>query len=151
MVCSILLSLRRRHARGTDLEIADSPVWDPAVRDPPDSRSTRPWARTSVPPLHDPLGPSAGLTHFPDIASGTSAFDSSADRTGTSLDHAVCFHRPLRMDDWVLMDPVPDTMAGARGWYTRTVQDTAGRLGASLTQEILARPRTPPGRTDRAS
>jgi acyl-CoA thioesterase-2 len=111
---------------------------------------TRLWARTSVPLPDDPLVHAAVLTYFSDIASGTSAFEGSAERTATSLDHAVWFHRPMRMDDWVLMDLVPHTMAGARGWYTGTVHDAAGRLGASLTQEILARPRTPRA-TDPAS
>jgi len=102
---------------------------------------TRLWARTTKPLPDDPLLHAAVLTWFSDIASGTSAFEGSADLTATSLDHAVWFHRPLRMDDWVLMDLLPHTMAAGRGWYTGTVHDATGRLGASLTQEILARPR----------
>jgi acyl-CoA thioesterase-2 len=85
----------------------------------------------------------AVLTSFSDIASGTSAFDGSAGPTAPSLGHAAWFHRPLRMVGWVLMDLVPHTMAAARGWYTGTVHDIAGRHGASLIQEILARPRAP--------
>jgi len=110
---------------------------------------TRLWARTAVPLPDDPLVHAAVLTYLSDIASGTSALEGSADRTTTSLDHAVWFHRPLRMDDWVLMDLVPHTMAGARGWYTGSVHDIAGRLVASLTQETLARPR-PTGPARRA-
>jgi len=46
------------------------------------------------------------------------------------------------MDDWVLMDLVPHSVAAARGWYTGTVHDRGGRLVASLTQETLARRRS---------
>jgi len=108
---------------------------------PDASWPTRLWAKTSAPLPDDPLLHASVLTWFSDIASGTSAFEGSGERTATSLDHAVWFHRPLRMDEWVLMDLVPQTMAGGRGWYTGTVHDAAGRLGASLTQEILSRPR----------
>jgi acyl-CoA thioesterase-2 len=51
------------------------------------------------------------------------------------------FHRPLRLDGWVLLDLVPHSVGGGRGWYTGTTHDTAGRLGASLTQETLFRTR----------
>jgi acyl-CoA thioesterase-2 len=55
----------------------------------------------------------------------------------TSLDHAVWFHRPLRLDEWVLMDLAPQSAAGGRGWYTGTIHSADGMLGASLAQEAL--------------
>ena len=60
---------------------------------------------------------------------------------GSSLDHAVWFHRPARLDEWVLLDIVPHTTAGGRGWYTGTVSSPDGVLRASLTQESLFRQR----------
>jgi acyl-CoA thioesterase len=38
-------------------------------------------------------------------------------------------------------DLVPHSLAASRAWYTGTLHDRAGALVASLTQEVLARPR----------
>lgn len=99
------------------------------------------WSRATVPLPGDPLVHACVLTYLSDISSGVGAIAGAAEWTATSLDHAVWFHRPVRMDDWVLMDLVPHTVASSRGWYTGSVHDRAGRLVASLTQETLARPR----------
>ena len=101
------------------------------------------WARATVPLADDPLVHACVLTYLSDISSGVGAIEGAAGWTATSLDHAVWFHRPVAMDDWVLMDLVPHTVAAARGWYTGTVHDGSGRLVASLTQETLARRRRP--------
>jgi acyl-CoA thioesterase-2 len=105
------------------------------------------WSRAIAPLPEDPLVHACVLTYLSDISSGVGAFQVGTPLTATSIDHAVWFHRPVRMDGWVLMDLVPHTLAASRGWYTGTVHDSAGRLAASLTQEVLARPRavsTPP-------
>ena len=100
------------------------------------------WSRATTPlPDDDALLHACVLTYLSDISSGVGAIEGAAEWSATSLDHAVWFHRPVRMDDWVLMDLVPHTVASARGWYTGTVHDRSGRLVASLTQETLARRR----------
>jgi acyl-CoA thioesterase-2 len=53
----------------------------------------------------------------------------------------VWFHRPVRVDGWVLLDRVPHSVAGGRGWYTGSVHARGGVLGASLAQETLYRRR----------
>ncbi|MFF2508146.1 acyl-CoA thioesterase [Streptomyces sp. NPDC058067] len=109
----------------------------------PDARwPTRFWARCTAQLGDDPLLHAAALTYLSDALSG---LVSLADREGSpmsSLDHAVWFHRPARLDDWVLLDLVPHTVAGGRGWYTGTVSGSDGGLRASLTQEQLFRRRT---------
>src|SRR5262245_22610913 len=60
-----------------------------------------------------------------------------------SLDHAMWFHRPFRVDDWLLFDqdsPITDRARGfARGaFYTR-----GGALVASCAQEGMLRYRPP--------
>ena len=50
------------------------------------------------------------------------------------------FHRPADLCDWVLVDMVPRTVAGGRGWYTGTVTTADGVLAASFVQETLFRP-----------
>lgn len=57
-----------------------------------------------------------------------------------SLDHAMWFHRPIRVDRWWLYDQISPTAHGARGFSTsRIFQD--GAMAASATQEGLIRPR----------
>lgn len=56
-----------------------------------------------------------------------------------SLDHAVWFHREVRVDDWLLyvMDS-PSSQAG-RGMTCGLIYDRSGRLVASVAQEGLMR------------
>jgi acyl-CoA thioesterase-2 len=59
-----------------------------------------------------------------------------------SLDHAMWFHRPLRVDEWLLFDLDSPNAAGARGLARGHVFTAEGRLVASLAQEGLIRQRT---------
>jgi len=100
---------------------------------------TRFWARSTVPLPGDPLLHACVLTYVSDISTGLAGMGQVGSYCGASLDHAVWFHRPLRMDDWALFDLHPQTVAFGRGWYTGTVHTATGLLGASLTQEQLFR------------
>ena len=100
---------------------------------------TRVWARSTEALPDDPLLHACVLTYLSDLFTGTAGLDGVADLRTTSLDHAVWFHRAVRLDDWVLMDLVPHQSAASRGWYTGTVRDASGQLVASLAQEILFR------------
>ncbi|MCK9900716.1 acyl-CoA thioesterase II [Parafrankia colletiae] len=101
---------------------------------------TRLWARCTTALPDDPLLHAVILTYLSDSVAGLAPYHSATARSGSSLDHAVWFHRHIRMDDWVLMDHVPRTIAGGRGWYTGTIHARDGVLGASLAQEALFRP-----------
>ncbi len=56
-----------------------------------------------------------------------------------SLDHAIWFHRPVRMDDWMLYVSESPVASGARGFTRGTFYTRAGELVASVTQEGLMR------------
>jgi acyl-CoA thioesterase-2 len=58
-----------------------------------------------------------------------------------SLDHAMWFHRPFRVDEWLLYDVESPTSSGARGLVRGRFFDRAGRLVASAVQEGLIRKR----------
>ena len=58
-----------------------------------------------------------------------------------SLDHAMWFHRPFRVDDWLLYDISSPTASHARGLVRGSVFDRSGRLVATTTQEGLMRRR----------
>jgi acyl-CoA thioesterase-2 len=61
-----------------------------------------------------------------------------------SLDHAVWFHRPLRMDDWLLYVQDSPIATGARGFARGTIFTRGGELVASVAQEGLMRPARQP-------
>ncbi|MBW2279758.1 MAG: acyl-CoA thioesterase II [Deltaproteobacteria bacterium] len=56
-----------------------------------------------------------------------------------SLDHAMWFHHPFRMDDWVLYVQDSPASSGARGFNRGSVYTREGKLVASMTQEGLIR------------
>lgn len=58
-----------------------------------------------------------------------------------SLDHALWFHRPLRVDDWLCFDLSGHGMADARGLSIARIFDSSGVHVASAAQEALARRR----------
>ncbi|HEX3772674.1 MAG TPA: acyl-CoA thioesterase II [Polyangiaceae bacterium] len=58
-----------------------------------------------------------------------------------SIDHTVWFHRPLRVDEWLLYDIESPSASGARGIARGRFFDRQGRLVASTVQEGLLRRR----------
>ena len=58
-----------------------------------------------------------------------------------SLDHAMWFHRPFRLDDWLLYVQDSPSASGARSFNRGSIYAKDGKLVASVTQEGLMRPR----------
>jgi acyl-CoA thioesterase-2 len=56
-----------------------------------------------------------------------------------SIDHAMWFHRPLRVDDWLLYAVESPSASGARGFARASVYTRDGKLVASTAQEGLVR------------
>jgi acyl-CoA thioesterase II len=56
-----------------------------------------------------------------------------------SIDHAMWFHRPLRVDEWLLYALESPSASGARGFARASVYSRDGRLVASTAQEGLMR------------
>jgi acyl-CoA thioesterase-2 len=65
----------------------------------------------------------------------------SSDVTLASIDHAMWFHRPLRVDEWLLYALISPSSSGSRGVAFGRIFDRAGRLVASTAQEGLMRTR----------
>jgi acyl-CoA thioesterase-2 len=59
-----------------------------------------------------------------------------------SIDHAMWFHRPLRVDDWLLYAVESPSASGARGFARASIFSRDGRLVASTAQEGLVRLKT---------
>jgi acyl-CoA thioesterase-2 len=60
-----------------------------------------------------------------------------------SLDHAMWFHHPFRVDDWLLYAQDSPSASGARGFNRGAMYTREGKLVASVVQEGLMRPRQP--------
>jgi acyl-CoA thioesterase-2 len=103
------------------------------------------WLRIagSVPP--EPAANDAGLAYLADstlvdhvmLPHGYRWQD--ARLTGTSLDHAKWFHRPVCADPWLLYDQRVEHTGGARGLATGRFYSGEGELLATCSQEGLMR------------
>jgi acyl-CoA thioesterase-2 len=58
-----------------------------------------------------------------------------------SLDHAIWFHRPVRVDEWLLYAMDSPSASGARGFTRGEIFTQTGTLVASVAQEGLMRVR----------
>ncbi|RWX75086.1 acyl-CoA thioesterase II [Neorhizobium lilium] len=68
---------------------------------------------------------------------GTSIFDPSIQ--AASLDHAMWFHRPADLADWLLYTQDSPSASGSRGMTRGSIYSRAGELIASVAQEGLIR------------
>ncbi|GAA3617990.1 acyl-CoA thioesterase II [Kineosporia mesophila] len=118
------------------------PWWEPALPGErrPDARPSRVWARPQIRIPDDPHLHACVLTYLSDVLTGLSTLAvPSPDTLLTSLDHAIWFHRPVDMNDWVLMDLTGHSLAAGRGMYSGRIFSADGRLVAGLAQESLFR------------
>lgn len=103
------------------------------------------WMRLPRGVGDDPLLHSALLTYASDYFLMDMAFRSHPDAsaglpfTGSSLDHAIWLHRPVRFDQWHLYTQQLLALSGQRGLVRGTIHDAGGQLVASTTQEVLVR------------
>ncbi len=58
-----------------------------------------------------------------------------------SVDHAMWFHRPFRVDEWLLHSIDSPSASGGRGFVRGNIFDSDGNLVASTSQEGLIRDR----------
>ncbi len=66
-----------------------------------------------------------------------------SDMVVASIDHAIWFHRELRVDDWLLYHMDAPSSQASRGLSRGLIYDRQGRLVASVAQESLMREITP--------
>jgi acyl-CoA thioesterase-2 len=109
------------------------------------------WIRLTGPvPETDPRLPSVLLAYLSDMtlldtstfAHGRGLFD--PDIQAASLDHAMWFHRPHALDDWLLYTQDSPSASGSRGFNRGALYARDGTLIASTAQEGLIRLRRQP-------
>lgn len=123
--------------------------WDVRWVGPTDARpdgtreaTHRHWFRMPRDLGNDPGLHAALLGHATDWTGiGGRPLHLEGDTTGMiSLDHAAWFHRPARVDQWLLQDVQSLVNAGGRGTLRGVIRDTSGHIVASMAQEMLLQP-----------
>ncbi|MGV0838282.1 acyl-CoA thioesterase [Mycolicibacterium thermoresistibile] len=101
---------------------------------------TRMWWRTTEPLPEDPALNCALLTYV----TGTATLEAAMVMRRTTplhsfnalIDHAVWFHRPADLTDWVLADQASPSSVAGRGLGTATMYNRTGELVCTATQEL---------------
>lgn len=131
-----------KRPRAVELRYAHAP-W--AEAGPSHDSGIRVWWRTPRPIADDP--------HLHTAVAAFVADESISDNVLTphgltwtgenlmvvSLDHAMWFHRPFRVDEWLLFVQRPLITTAARGLALGHIYDQQGRMVATCTQEALVR------------
>ncbi|MEX0732619.1 MAG: acyl-CoA thioesterase II [Aquisalimonadaceae bacterium] len=120
---------------------AEDPM-NPVKEDP--VRQT--WFRTAAALGEDPLIHQALLAYASDygllatalLPHGRSMFQRRTQMA--SLDHAMWFHRPFRMDEWLLYSMDSPSASNARGFTRGNIFNRDGVMIASVAQEGQLRP-----------
>jgi acyl-CoA thioesterase-2 len=113
----------------------------PPARDGTRSSTHRLWARVAAALPDDPDIHAAFLGYLSDMTfTGGRPLHLDGDTRGMiSIDHAVCFHRPVRADAWLHYDVHSLVNAGGRGTLRGTVRTVDGHIALSVVQEMLLR------------
>jgi acyl-CoA thioesterase-2 len=123
--------------------VGDRPTDGVAV--PPDRAPGRIWFRAGEPLPDDHLVHAAVLAFASDMAllavSGIPQGRTLSDPglLSASIDHAMWFHRDVRVDEWLLHDLTSPSMGGSRALTQGRVYRRDGALVASTSQEGMVR------------
>lgn len=137
--------LSRRLLTDSAIEVvhADGALYDRAPE--PHTPRQSVWLRTRRPIGDDPAVHRAVLAYMSDLtiqepvlrAHGVSW--AQAGLKVASLDHAMWWHRPARVDEWLLYVQESPSARGGRGLSTGRMFTREGALVASVAQEIMVR------------
>ncbi len=125
-----------------DCEAFDAGVIGYETRDPDlmhDPRR-RAWVKPATPLGTDTRWNACALLYITDMFNCLpEALDEDENSFQTSLDHSVWFHRPVVMDDWVLMILNSTSLASGRGWFMGEYFSLSGVHLATSAQEMVYR------------
>jgi len=127
-----------------DLRHVDGPIYLRADPDSPLGRQ-RVWARARGPVPDDQLLHRALLAYACDQIMLEPVLRRAGRPWATpglsmaSLDHAMWWHRDVRVDDWLLFTQSTPSAQGGRGLGAARVFDRSGALVASIAQEGMVR------------
>jgi acyl-CoA thioesterase-2 len=131
--------------RPFEVRYATETPWSARAGGPQPGAVTQVWFRADGTLPSDPLLHTCLLAYMSDLTLLDSALISHGLAAGmdriqmASLDHAMWFHRPFVLDDWVLYETSSPSASGARGLCTGHFFSADGRLLATVVQEGLVR------------
>ncbi|WP_029135739.1 acyl-CoA thioesterase [Nakamurella lactea] len=131
--------------RPVDIRYVTDPPWARALGLPLPGAHTQVWFRADGRMPEDPLLHICLLTYVSDLFLLDSVLaihgldPQQRNLQMASLDHAVWFHRPIRMDDWVLYDVSSPSASGGRGLGFGHFFGADGQMVATVVQEGLVR------------
>ncbi|HEX4654352.1 MAG TPA: acyl-CoA thioesterase domain-containing protein [Mycobacteriales bacterium] len=118
----------------------------PAADDGTHTSTRRAWLRLVSALPDDPVVVAAMAAYVSDLTGNSFrplSLDTYEGYADASLDHAVWFHRPLRVDEWVFFDIHCALNHAGRSLIRGSLYDDSGRLCLSMAQELLIRPTAP--------
>jgi acyl-CoA thioesterase II len=129
-------------ANGVDLRFVAGPPWK---HDQQPEERVQLWFRARERLSDDPLVHAAIATFASDLTlvgtilrrHGLSLW--RLNYFGASLDHSMWFHRPFRVDEWLLYDQSSPAAFGARGLSIGALYSQEGHRVATIAQEGLVR------------
>ncbi len=109
----------------------------------PSTGPNRVWLRANGPVAEDPMLHACLLTYASDMGFVDNMYrphrKGERDVMIASLDHAMWFHRPVRVDDWVLYVQESPSASAARGFALGAMYARDGARICSVAQEGLMR------------
>ncbi|MDF2506363.1 MAG: acyl-CoA thioesterase [Microbacterium sp.] len=129
--------------RAADVRHVDSPMYLPSA----DAQVPRQavWMRLRAPLPDDQRLHRAALAYLSDMTIQESILRAHGVYWAlpglkvASLDHAMWWHRPARVDEWLLYVQASPNARGGRGLATGRIYTREGALVASVAQEIMIR------------
>ncbi|MGI8590538.1 MAG: acyl-CoA thioesterase [Nakamurella sp.] len=138
------LAAFRRIPRPFDVRYVNEPPWNTGA-EPESGARSQVWFRSYEPLPDDQLLHVCMLAYLSDLT----LLDSILTTHGlggswktvklASLDHAMWFHRPIRVDKWVLYDTHSPSASGSRGLASGHFFAADGSMLATVVQEGLVR------------
>ncbi len=135
--------LRMLSERAADIRHVDSPLYLPSDDERVPHQGVWMRMRASLP--DDPVLHRAALAYLSDMTIQESilrahgAYWSLPGLKVASLDHAMWWHRPARVDEWLLYVQESPNARGGRGLATGRIYTEDGTLVANVAQEIMVR------------
>ncbi len=134
-----------RAPRAFDLRYISDPPWQSRLTGPRAVAKSQLWLKADGVLPDDPVLHVCLLAYISDITLLDAILVEHGVAPGAddvqmaSLDHAMWFHRPIRVDEWFLYDISSPSASGARGLGTGHFFSRDGRLLATAVQEGLVR------------
>lgn len=131
--------------RPVDIRYVSDPPWQRVAGQAQPGARVKVWFRADGTMPDDPLLHICLLTYVSDLflldaVLATHGRNPVRDKVQmASLDHAMWFHRPIRMDEWVLYEITSPSASSARGLGTGTFYAADGAMLATVVQEGLVR------------